>query len=65
MKERLDRGSNTVTELASEMRAGLLGERKKSADAVVDAVGSGRSEEEERLRALRGRMGRKGSSGDD
>ena len=56
--ERLERGSNTVSELASEAREQLLGARP-GVENVKATAGSGRSEEEERLRALKSRMGRK------
>ncbi|KAK3722715.1 hypothetical protein LTR37_002286 [Vermiconidia calcicola] len=52
--KRLEGGGNTVTELVSEARAQLMGSKKKSEGAEKAAGSSGRSEEEERLRAMRG-----------
>ena len=50
--QKLEKGGNTVTELASEARTQLLGPRKKGGDRTeVTQPGSGRSEDEERLRA--------------
>ncbi|KAK5138258.1 hypothetical protein LTR08_003319 [Meristemomyces frigidus] len=60
--ERLERGGNTVTELASEAREQLLGASKKVDNVDAAKVGSGRSEGEERLRGLKGRMSRKPGS---
>ena len=56
---RLERGNNTVSELATEAREQLLGSNEKAGSVQVAQVGSGRSEEEERLRALKNRMGRR------
>ena len=53
MEKRID-GRGTFTELASEAKTQLLGS-KKDGDGARAEVGSGRSEEEERLRALRGK----------
>lgn len=53
--ERLDGGGNTIAELASGAREQLLGARKKAEGDETNKVGSGKSEEEDRLRALRGR----------
>ncbi|KAK5127351.1 hypothetical protein LTR85_006690 [Meristemomyces frigidus] len=56
--ERLDRGNNTLSELASGAREQLLGSNGR-AEGGENKVGSGRSEEEDRLRALKGRAVRK------
>ena len=58
MDKRLERGGNTVTELASEARAQMFGSKKDSGGEKKPA-GSGRSEEEERLRAMRGKRSSK------
>ena len=55
--ERLDGGGNTVTQLVGEAREQLMGARKKVGDESVVGGKMGRSEEEERLRALKGRVG--------
>ena len=55
MEKRLERGGNTVTELANEARIQLLGCKRKDENVGRVATGSGRSEEEERLRAMRGK----------
>ncbi|TKA24733.1 hypothetical protein B0A50_05721 [Salinomyces thailandicus] len=57
--EKLDRGGNTITELAGEAREQLLGSRKKEEAGGGERVRAARSEEEERLRALKGKAGRK------
>lgn len=54
MDKKLQGSGNTITELASEARAQLLGEKKKDADPAKEQSGSGRSETEEKLRAMRG-----------
>ena len=53
--KRLEKGGNTVTELANEARAQLMGSKKTDSDSSPTVGGSGRSEEEERLRAMRGK----------
>jgi len=60
--ERLERGGNTITELASEAREQLMGARKKVEGGEAGKVGGGRGEEEDRLRAMKGRGGRKPAS---
>ncbi|KAK4549784.1 hypothetical protein LTR36_005085 [Oleoguttula mirabilis] len=57
--ERLDRGNSTIAELAGEARAQLMGATKTAESVDANKVGSGRSEEEDRLRALKGRAVRK------
>lgn len=56
MRDRVegDQGG-TVTQLASEARAQLMGKKKE--EAKREQVEAGRSNEEERLRAMRGKMG--------
>ena len=60
---RLESGGNTVSELASEARQQLFGARKKEIDSFNQSL-SARSEEEEKLRAMKGRMNRKSASED-
>lgn len=61
MRERVegDQGG-TVTQLASEARAQLMGRRK--GESQREQVEAGRSDEEERLRAMRGKMGPRGDA---
>lgn len=54
LDKKLDRGGNTVTELAREAKSQLMGEKGEAKEKNGVRSGSGRSEEEERLRALRG-----------
>ncbi|TKA48348.1 hypothetical protein B0A54_00483 [Friedmanniomyces endolithicus] len=56
MAARLDEGGSTVGEVGRAVREQLVGARKKE---PVEMVGKGISEEEERLRAMKGRVGRK------
>ncbi|KAI7189719.1 hypothetical protein KC343_g15167 [Hortaea werneckii] len=62
--ERLEKGGNTITELAGEARRQLLGSKTKEA-GNHEQVTSGKSDEEERLRALKEKMGKRTNSGDD
>jgi len=55
--ERLDKGGNTLSELAGEARDQLLGAQQKRVVDGEEKVRVSRSEEEERLRAMRGRVG--------
>ena len=64
VEKRLDRGGSTVTELAGEARAQLLGSKKRDEKSLKNEAGSAKSEEEQRLRALRGK-GRKRSGPDE
>lgn len=60
-ERRVEREGGTVRQLALEAREQLMGV-KKAEDGVEDGVGTkGRSEEEERLRAVMGKQGRGGS----
>lgn len=61
MRERVegDQGG-TVTQLASEARAQLLGRKQKEGRRELGEAG--RSEEEERLRALKGKTGLRGET---
>ena len=52
---RLEKGGNTVTELAGEARAQMFGAKKGGGGEDRGSAGGGRSEEEETLRALRGK----------
>ena len=60
MRESVERGG-TVTQLASEARAQIMGGNKKKTDGGAGEAGSGRSEDE-RLRALKGKIGKKSGS---
>lgn len=62
MDKKLDRGGNTVTELVREAKAQLMGEKEEVKEKGKGQAGSGRSREEERLRAMRG--SRSGKTGD-
>jgi len=62
LADRLDKGNNTITQLASEARAQLLGEKDKGDVGAGVDVKRGRSEEEERLRAMKGNVRRRPSS---
>jgi hypothetical protein len=62
--ERLDKGGNTVVELANEAKEQLLGVKRKGDVGDVDEARTGRSEEE-RLRALRGKGVRKSALEND
>lgn len=53
--KRLERGGNTITELLSEGRSQLFGEKTNEEVAKKGDVGTGLSENEEKLRAMRGR----------
>ena len=55
MDERIEQKGSTVTQLASEARSQLLGSRAKDLEKESVSTGSGRSESEERLRAMRGK----------
>ena len=57
MDKRLDSGG-TFTELAKEARAQLRGKKEGSEGRLMGEVGSGRSQEEERLRELQGKSTR-------
>lgn len=48
-----------MTELASEAREQLLGTGKKEEGLEAERVAVGRSEDEDRVKALKGRAGRK------
>ncbi|KAK5746474.1 hypothetical protein LTR17_000854 [Elasticomyces elasticus] len=52
MAQKLDEESNTVSEVGRAVKEQWVGVRKKEGD--VGAGGTGRSDEEERLRSLRG-----------
>lgn len=54
MDKRVTGSGNTITELATEARAQLLGSKKRDDEAPKEQTGSGRSENEERLKELRG-----------
>ena len=56
MAARLDEGGSTVGEVGRAVREQLVGARKKE---PVEMTGKGISEEEERLRSMKGRVGRK------
>ena len=60
MDKRLQGGGNTITELASEAKSQLLGSKKKDEDTSKEHSGSGRSENEERLREMRWKPREKG-----
>ncbi|KAI7237774.1 hypothetical protein KC330_g3012 [Hortaea werneckii] len=62
--ERLEKGGNSVTELAGEARRQLLGSKGKEAEKKEQGTG-GKSDEEERLRALKEKMGKRTNSGDE
>ncbi|TKA51028.1 hypothetical protein B0A55_12076 [Friedmanniomyces simplex] len=56
MAERLDQGGSTVAEVGRAVKEQFIGARKKE---QVEQVGKGMSEEEERLRAMKRRVGRR------
>lgn len=56
--KKLEREGGTVTQLASEARAQLMGSKKDEA-ASTEVERKGRSEDEERLRAMKGRPGKR------
>lgn len=60
--KKLERQGGTVSQLAAEAREQLMGS-KKSAGGDAAETRKGRSEDEERLRAMKGRPGKK--SGED
>jgi hypothetical protein len=53
LDKRLDAGGNTVTELAKEAKVQMFGKKDGQSQESNTAVGSGRSREEEKLRALK------------
>ena len=55
MEKSVGRSGNTVTELASEARSQLFGQKKSNVDESKAKPGGGRSESEERLLAMRGK----------
>ncbi|KAK4575243.1 hypothetical protein LTR86_001095 [Recurvomyces mirabilis] len=60
---RLDRGGNTVTQIGQAVKDQLIGRKTEDQAAAYDASKSPRSEEEDKLRAMKGRIGRR--SADD
>ena len=62
--ERLEKGGNTVTELAGEARRQLMGSKSKEAENKEQST-AGKSDEEERLRALKEKMGRRTNPGEE
>lgn len=59
--KKLDKEGGTVSQLAVEAREQLMG-RRKSGDSDVADVKKARSEDEEKLRAMKGRSVRRSSS---
>ena len=61
MREKVEGSGNVVTELASAARSQLLGSGKKAGDDEPDEARTARTEDEERLRALTGKGGKRSS----
>lgn len=65
LAEKLDSGNNTITELAHQAKSEVMNMRakqdKSSKNDVSDPAMTGRSEEEQRLRAMRGTKVRQSS----
>ncbi|KAK5116733.1 hypothetical protein LTR62_007407 [Meristemomyces frigidus] len=59
---RVDRGGSTVAEIGSAVRDQLVGGKPGQESAARDSSRSARSEEEERLRAMKGKARRRGDS---
>lgn len=58
VEKRLDRGSNTIAELASEAKSQLLGRKEEYKKVGEGKSAQGRGPEEEKLRAMKGSRSR-------
>jgi hypothetical protein len=59
MADRLDKGGNTVVEIGSAMKEQLVGSKTKVNEIATVTGGGARSEEDERLQALKNRRGKR------
>lgn len=65
MASNVDKGSNTVSQLGSALKDQFVGPGREEVTGEVARAERARSAEDDRLRALKGRAGRKSNSSDE